>query len=210
MRTWKPLLQGLLGTFAVAFLLPGAPARAQELGMSLDQAVFVTCREAQAMPSESRVAFTLALVERAAAAYGVSYVQGSALDNDIATMLRAGCTVYPNAYLLTTASMAVRRAANLPPLGTAVATPVPFETAAFLTCHQYALMSKVQQDDLQFALAVTAGNHYGYRFENTPSERAKLSEGLTPLVQGTCRLVPDFSIYGIVARAVAAAAGKDS
>jgi hypothetical protein len=188
---------------------PGAPASAQSLGMSFDQAAYVTCQDAQAMPREARIAFALALVQRASAQFGVSYVEGSPLDEEIATLLRAGCTVYPGAYMHAIAATAVRRAANVVLPSGPVGMPPSFDAATFLTCQQYAEMASAERDALAFDLAVHAGRHYGRRFDDTPSSRAKLSEGLTPLVYGACQLAPDFHIYAVIARAVRATAAAD-
>ena len=209
MTTWKPSWHGL-GTVLIAVLaLLTTSAKANDLGMSFEKAAFLSCRDVQAMPSEQRTRFALALVERTTAHFNVAYTQGTPLDDEIATLIRSGCTVFPGAYLHNIVTMAVRRAANVPPQAPPTDETIPFESAAFLTCQQYALMTAAQQDALEFQLAVAAGNHYGYRFDDSASGRAKVDQGVSPLVHGTCRLLPDTSIYAVVGRAVAAAAAKD-
>jgi hypothetical protein len=185
----------------------GGAAAAQDLGMSFEEAAYMTCREVQAMPRETRISFALALVQRAAAQMGVAYEQSTPLDSKVGPLIRAGCTVYPDAFMLPVAAMSVRRAAGVEPRSAPATTAIPFETAAFLTCEQYGQMTEAQQNALEYDLAVHAGQHFGMRFEDTPSGRAKLDAGITPLVQGTCILAPDFHIYGVVARAVEAAKG---
>ena len=178
---------------------------AQDLGMSYEDAAYVTCRDAQAMPRQNRVAFAVALVKRASDFYGVPYVQGGSLDSQLGTLIRAGCTVYPSAYLHNVTATAFRHATSASAPQVPTASPIPFETASFLTCRQFGQMTDEQQDALEFDFAVRAGQRYGMRFEDTASGRAKLDEGISPVVQGTCVLVPDFHIYGVVARAVQAA-----
>lgn len=178
---------------------------AQDLGMSFEDAAYVSCLDTQAMPRENRVRFAVALVKRASNFYGLPYVEGGSLDSQLGTLIRAGCTVFPTAYLHNVTATAFRHATNASPPQVPAVSPIPFETASFLTCRQFGQMTDEQQDALEFDFAVRAGQRYGMKFEDTPSGRAKLDEGITPLVQGTCFLTPDFHIYGVVARAVQAA-----
>lgn len=198
-------------TLAAAILpavLMGVPVFAQDLGMSFDKAAYVTCREADAMPRETRVAFALALVERAAAHYGVAYTEGKPIDLDLAAMLRAGCTAFPDAYVQTVTALAVRRAGSAVTQSVVPLPPLPFEQAVFVTCEQYRQMTDAQQDKVEFDLAVHAGRHYGMRFADTQAEIATLDDGITPIVQGACALLPDLYVYPVVGRAVQAAAEK--
>jgi len=188
--------------------LMSLPAFAQDLGMSFDKAAYVTCREADAMPRDVRIAFGLALVQRAADHYGVAYTEGSPMDSTLAAMLRSGCTVFPDAYFQTLAALSVRRAAPAVTQSLVPQPPLPFEKSVFLTCEQYRQMTDAQQDAVEFDLAVHAGRHYGLRFQDTPAERSKLDDGITPLVFGTCALLPDLYVYKIVGRAVQAAAER--
>jgi hypothetical protein len=194
------------GVIAVAF--SSAPALAQNHGIAVDDAAYVTCQEAQAMSRDDRVALALAIVERASAHYGVPYVEGTTFDGQIGTMLRSGCTVFPEAYVQTIATMAVRRAARNVAASPAPTPPMPFEKAIYVTCQQYEQLSESQKDTMNHDLAVHAGQHYGMRFGDTPSDQAKLGEGLRPLIQGTCALVPDLYVYAVVSRAVQAAADR--
>lgn len=158
------------------------------------------------MARDARVAFALASVRHAAAHYGVAYAEGTTLDGQIAGLLRAGCTVYPDAYVHSMASLAVRRAASAVARPVMAGGTVPFAEAVYISCQQYSELGDAQQDAIEFSLATQAGKHYGIRFEDTPAERAKLDEGLTPLVYGVCTLLPELYVYPVVARAVQVAA----
>jgi hypothetical protein len=198
-------MKRILAVAIFPLALASAPVFAQDLGTSFEDAAFVTCLDAQAMPREKRVALAVALVERASNFYGVPYVEGGALDSQLGTLIRAACTVYPSAYLHNVTATAFRAATKASAPRVPTATPIPFETGSFLTCRQFGQLTDEQQDALEFDFAVRAGQRYGMTFEDTASGRAKLDEGVTPLVQGTCFLTPDFHIYGVVARAVQAA-----
>ena len=198
-------MKRILAVAIFALALVSVSAFAQDLGMSFEDAAYVTCRDTQAMPREKRVAFAVALVKRASNFYGVPYVEGTPLDSQLGPLIRAGCTVYPNAYLNSVTATAFLRATNASPPKVANASSMPFETTSFLTCRQFGQMTDEQQDALEFDFAVRAGQRYGMKFEDTASGRAKVDEGITPLVQGTCFLAPDFLIYPVVAKAVQAA-----
>lgn len=198
-------MKRILAVAVFPLALASASVFAQDLEMSFEDAAYTTCRDAQAMPREKRVAFAVALVKRASAFYGVPYAEGSTLDSRLGSLIRAGCTVYPSAYLHNVTATAFRRATNASPPQISNVSQMPFETRSFLTCLQYGQMTDQQQDSLEFDFAVRAGQRYGMKFEDTASGRAKLDEGVTPLVQNTCFLAPDFHIYGVVARAVQAA-----
>ncbi len=191
-----------------AATLMAAPAFAQDPGMSFDDAVYVTCREADAMPREQRVALAVALVRRAATHYGVALAEGSPAEAQLGTLLRSGCTTFPEAFVQTVAALAVRRQASPVTQSVLPVPPLPFDKAVFLTCEQYAQMTDAQQDTVEFDLAVHAGRHYGMRFADTAAERAKLDDGITPLIHGACNLLPELYVYKVVARAVQAAAEK--
>jgi hypothetical protein len=160
------------------------------------------------MGREQRIQFVLALVQRASAHYGVEYGADSRLDAEVGMLLRAGCTAFPDAYVQTIAALAVRRAGQVAPQSVVGDLAMPFEQAVFLTCEQYGQMTDAQQDAVEFNLAVHAGRHYGMRFDNTPAERTKLDDGITPLIQGSCALLPDLYVHPIVGRAVQAAAER--
>lgn len=199
-------MRTILGVAALLFASIATPAFAQDLGMSFEDAAYVSCRDTQAMPPESRSAFAVALVKRASAYYGVPYVEGGGLDDQLGTLIRSGCTVYPNAYLFNVTARAFRRLTGASQPAIPATTPIPFETSAFLTCNQYAQMTDEQQDALEYDFAVRAGQRYRIKFADTADGRVKLDDGITPLVYGACFLAPDFHVYAVVSRAVQAAA----
>ena len=93
---------GVLGLLAVA---SAAQAQARPPA-SFDQAVYVTCREAQAMQPEARKRLAIMLAEHSARYRGV------ALPNDerggqLAMLVRGGCTLAPDAYLFTVIDRAI-------------------------------------------------------------------------------------------------------
>jgi hypothetical protein len=90
---------------AVVLVAPIA-AHAQSARLTFDQAAYVTCREAQAMPPEARKQLAIFLAEHAARYRGV------ALPNDerggqLGMLVRSGCTLTPEAYLFTVIDRAI-------------------------------------------------------------------------------------------------------
>jgi hypothetical protein len=196
-----------LCTVAIAAgTLASVPALSQAPESGGEGAFYVTCREAQAMAPDARIRFVLGLVERAAQHYGVIVAEGTPLADEVATMLRAGCTTFPDAFVQTVTSVAVRRATQVTPPTVVPDLSLPFAQAVFISCGQYAALSDAQQDAVEFTLAQHAGQRYGLKFETTPAARAKFDDGITPLVHGTCRLLPELPVHTIVARAVHAEA----
>lgn len=95
--------------FAVlAFSLAVLPslAKAQSTSLTFDQAAYVTCREAHAMTPETRRAVATLLAEHAARRHGVRVPEGEA-GAQLALLVRGGCTLYPDSYLLTVVERAI-------------------------------------------------------------------------------------------------------
>lgn len=83
-----------------------AIAGAQSSGLTFEQAAYVTCREAHAMPPNSRMALATFLAEHSARR------RGATIPNDdrgaqLAYLVRGGCTLSPDAYLYTVVDRAV-------------------------------------------------------------------------------------------------------
>ena len=97
---------------ALPYLVPSL-VQAQSATLTFDQAAHVTCREAQAMAPEARRAVAILLAEHAARRRGASTSDGEA-GAQLALLVRGGCTLYPDAYLLTVVDRAV--VAELPKL----------------------------------------------------------------------------------------------
>lgn len=88
------------------------PAQAQQWQpMTFEQAAYVTCAEAERMSSEQRTNIGLFLAENAAMHYGVTLKDSEQTGVELGNLVRYGCTMFPNAYLFTTISSAIRTVA---------------------------------------------------------------------------------------------------
>jgi hypothetical protein len=85
---------------ASALFLISPAAYAQTAPLTFDQAAYVTCREAQAMPPEPRKALAVFLANHAASHHGV-VVPDDDRGAQLAHLVRGGCTLAPDAYLFT-------------------------------------------------------------------------------------------------------------
>lgn len=98
----------------LASSLATLPSLAQaQSSLTFDQAAYITCREAQAMAPDARRAVATFLAEHAARRRGARIPDGEA-GAQLALLVRGGCTLYPDAYLLTVVDRAV--VAELPKL----------------------------------------------------------------------------------------------
>lgn len=100
---------------AFAFSLAVLPsmAQAQSTSLTFDRAAYVSCREAHAMTPDARRAVATLLAEHAARRHGVRLPEGEA-GAQLALLVRGGCTLYPDSYLLTVVERAI--VAELPKL----------------------------------------------------------------------------------------------
>jgi hypothetical protein len=87
--------------------------QAQSAPLTFERAAYVTCREAQAMAPDARRGVATFLAEHAARRHGARIPDGEA-GAQLALLVRGGCTLYPDAYLLTVVDRAI--AAELPKL----------------------------------------------------------------------------------------------
>ena len=99
------LLRISLPIFAVFTL--GLSAQAQSPALSFDQAAYVTCREAHAMTPDARRALATFLAERSARRYGVA-IPNDDRGTQLAFLIRAACTLSPDAYLYAAVDRAVQ------------------------------------------------------------------------------------------------------
>ena len=102
--------------FAALLVVPSLVpflVQAQSAPITFDQAAYVTCREAHAMAPDARRAIATFLAEHAARRHGVRIPAGEA-GAQLALLVRGGCTLYPDAYLLTVVERAI--VAELPKL----------------------------------------------------------------------------------------------
>jgi hypothetical protein len=81
---------------AAGLAAPAVPAAAQT--WDFDDAAYVTCEEAHALPPEERVALATYLGEHSAAHHGVLLPEGEA-GAALALLIRGGCTLSPDSYL---------------------------------------------------------------------------------------------------------------
>lgn len=91
---------------AAVLVAGSAAAVAQTATMTFDQAAYVTCREAHAMPPDQRRALAVFLAEHVARQRGVTIPDGDA-GAQIGYLVRGGCTLAPDAYLFTVIDRAV-------------------------------------------------------------------------------------------------------
>jgi hypothetical protein len=95
-----------LATTATVSLVVSASAHAQMATLTFDQAAYVTCREAQAMQPEPRKALAVYLAEHSARHNGVTLPDDDR-GGQLATLVRGGCTLAPDAYLFTVIDRAI-------------------------------------------------------------------------------------------------------
>lgn len=96
----------LFGALAGALLLSATAAFAQTAPLNFEQAVYVSCREAQAMNVEARKSLAVYLAEHSARYRGVVLPDGEH-GAHLALLVRGGCTLAPDAYLFTVIDRAI-------------------------------------------------------------------------------------------------------
>jgi hypothetical protein len=73
---------------------------------NIDQAIYVTCRDAHAMQPEPRKALAVFLAEHSSRHRGVAIPDGE-IGQHLALLVRGGCTLAPDAYLFTVIDRAI-------------------------------------------------------------------------------------------------------
>lgn len=81
-------------------------ALAQTASLTFDNAAYITCREAHTMPPDQRIALSVFLANHAAQRRGVTIPDG-AQGAQLASLVRGGCTLSPDAYLFTVIDRAI-------------------------------------------------------------------------------------------------------
>ena len=89
-----------------AVLLAAGAAQAQMPPLNFDQAAYITCKEAHAMAPEARKAIAVYLADHAARYRGVTILDGP-MGQQLGHLVRGGCTLAPDAYLLTVIDRAI-------------------------------------------------------------------------------------------------------
>ncbi len=98
----------------ILLCVPIAATQAQTAPLSFDSAAYVTCREAHSMTPERRTALAVFLADHAARRRGV-VLPDNELGAHIGYLVRGGCTLAPDAYLLTVIDRAIAsQQASLP------------------------------------------------------------------------------------------------
>jgi len=78
----------------------------QTPGLTFESAAYVTCREAHILPPDQRIALTIFLAEHSARHRGVTIPDGE-MGVQLASLVRGGCTLSPDAYLFTVVDRAI-------------------------------------------------------------------------------------------------------
>ncbi|WIM10523.1 hypothetical protein [Enhydrobacter sp.] len=89
-----------------ALLAAPTIVQAQTPRLSFDQAVYMTCRDAQVMQPEERKQLAIFLADHSARYRGVSLPQDER-GGQLAMLVRGGCTLAPDAYLFTVIDRAI-------------------------------------------------------------------------------------------------------
>ena len=105
-------MRGLAITTGIALGLSSLAASAAEPAVPFEQAVYKTCQEVHAMPPQPRVELVRQLAVHAGQHYGVAFRDNDKVDTELAAMIRAGCTMFPNASVFFIVSAAVRAEAE--------------------------------------------------------------------------------------------------
>lgn len=91
----------------LGILTAGASATvAQTASLTFEKAAYVTCREAHILPPDQRIALSVFLANHAAQRRGVTIPDGEQ-GVQLASLVRGGCTLSPDAYLFTVIDRAV-------------------------------------------------------------------------------------------------------
>ena len=97
----------LAASAALGILIAGtSAASAQTTGLTFERAAYVTCREAHIQPPDQRIALTIFLAEHAARHRGVTIPDGE-MGVQLASLVRGGCTLSPDAYLFSVIDRAI-------------------------------------------------------------------------------------------------------
>jgi len=92
---------------SAALLALASAAGAQTAPLNFEDAAYVTCREAHAMPPDPRRQLAIFLAENSARHRGV-VIPDDERGGQLALLVRGGCTLAPDAYLFTVIDRAVQ------------------------------------------------------------------------------------------------------
>lgn len=102
MTTRTPAALAALGILAAG----ASAALAETASLTFEKAAYVTCREAHILPPDQRIALTIFLAEHVARHRGVTIPDGE-MGVQLASLVRGGCTLSPDAYLFSVIDRAV-------------------------------------------------------------------------------------------------------
>ena len=105
-------MRGLAIATGMALLLSPFAASAAEPTVPFEEAVYKTCLDVHAMPPQPRVELVRQLAVHAGQYYGIAFRDNDKLDTELAAMIRAGCTMFPNANVFFIVSAAVKAEAD--------------------------------------------------------------------------------------------------
>lgn len=197
---------------ALPLSLVAATASAQPATTSPTDAAFVTCRQGQAMTPDQRKTLALDLMNRAAKYYNIAVYDGQKIGEDLGFMVRAGCTIYPEHFLLPVIARAVRAAGNDPAMGTYVSpgrsttaeptSPAGLGDSVFVLCQDAMALPPERMQAMVQTFGTAAAKH----FNVTQSTDPAAAQDLQNMAVAGCKMFPDHLAYAIVARSVAATA----
>jgi hypothetical protein len=101
------MIRKLWFALGIGVVAVSAVSTAQAQSLKFDTAVYVTCREAQAMTPDARRSLAVFLAGHSAAHRGVT-IPEDARGGNLAMLVRGGCTLAPDAYLFTVIDRAIQ------------------------------------------------------------------------------------------------------
>jgi len=102
-----------MGMAGVVALFVSTAASAQDVepaaavAVDVEDAIYLTCREVSEMEPEARRAIAVALGRHSAAHRGLQLPLPAEAGDDLAYLVRGGCTLYPDAYLFAVIDRAI-------------------------------------------------------------------------------------------------------
>ncbi len=186
---------GAWAAFAVLMMIvPGSGRAAEE---TVRDNAFVTCAEANALPDEQRRTLSLTIIDAAARHYRTDIPDDRQLGEQIAWLVRSGCTIAPESYFSTVVARAVRVVGGgiEPP----VQQPLEMAQAVFLTCSGANALPPDQLKEVGLFIGRAAAAHYRL----TPGPQWT-PDYIAALVYNGCKMYPDAYYLGMIGRAIRA------
>lgn len=105
--------QGRMAVAGIVALVASTAVSAQEVGqgpvpaVDIERAIYLTCREVSEMTAQDRQAIAVALGRHSATHRGLQLPLPAEAGDDLAYLVRGGCTLYPDAYLFAVIDRAI-------------------------------------------------------------------------------------------------------